>query len=135
MPNGKTLGQNSKFDECCRVALGKYLNFCRVSGSWHSAKFEPLPSASAKIISSRPCMVTLPSAMAFALGKVTNCFLFLVFSGFRYRYNKYIAHYMQLFRHITCRYYNKYIIHKYLKDHKSDTNNTSPIQITQVRYR
>ena len=72
-------------------------------------------------------MVTLPSVLAYALGKVDNFFVSL-FSIFLYKYNRNISKYMD----ITGSYYNKYIIDKY--DNNTDINNTSPSYISQVRY-
>ena len=75
-----------------------------------------------------PVKATLPSVLAYALGKVAKFFFVSLFSVFRYKYNRNISKYMD----ITDSYYNKYIIDKY--DNNTDTNNTSPSHISQVQY-
>ena len=71
-----------------------------------------------------PEKATLPSVLAYALGKVAKIFFVSVISVLRYKYNINISKYMD----ITGIYYNKYIIDKY--DNNTDTNNTSPSHIS-----
>ena len=84
MPNG---GHSAKFKT---LALGIVLNYAECP-LWHSAKFRFLQSAEthghsakfksllsmAKKLSCVSSMATLPSVLVYALGKVTNFFLFL----------------------------------------------------------
>ena len=66
-----------------------------------------LSSTRQSSFSGDPVKATLPSVLAYALGKVANFFVSL-FSIFGYKYNWNISKYMD----ITGSYYNKYIIDK-----------------------
>ena len=98
----------------------------------HSAKFKSLLSARALSLGKEAFLRVLYGHFAERFGLCTrqsDQFFFVpVSSVFRYKYNKNIS----LYRDITGNCYNKYVIDKY--HNNTDTNNTSPSHISQVRY-
>ena len=83
----QTLGKGGHCAECHRQDTRQTGDFYRVPGPWHSANLWCLPSAMAYVLSktcSQACsqVVTLPSVMAIALGKVTENNLFYLFFTF-----------------------------------------------------
>jgi len=124
--------QRSKLYSVSRFGTQQSSKLCRVPIPWHSAKFESLPSARAVALDKEAFLRALYGHFAecFSLCTRQSDQIFFVpfFSIFRYKYNQNISEY----RDITGNYYNKYTSDKY--DNNTDTNNTSPSHISQVRY-
>ena len=106
--------------------------FCRVLDHGTRQSLICLPSARSLALGKEAFLLTLwrPLCRVFWLMHSAKWPIFFVslFSIFGYKYNWNISKYMD----ITGSYYNKYIIDKY--DNNTNTSNTSPSHISQVRY-
>ena len=135
----QTLGKGGHCAECHRQDTRQTGNLCRVSGPLHSANMWYLPSAMTCALGkacSQACsqVITLPSVMAIALGKVTENSLFICFyipsKQTEDIYNKHHQHHI----YITNITYISPTPHIYHKRHMSHNISQISSQVIQVLY-